>query len=161
MAQMILYKCSICGSAYPKRAALAGHMNLHKGETAKITARIPRDLRDQFTALCHKHNATTCQVLTTLIKAALKGEELGVINLGSPNPLVINVNEYFLGKPRSMYRALVDSKFSRPNTIPNCRKLWCLDFSSHQAYCGGATLWVDLSACMRCNLREGSVDLRG
>ena len=54
--QTILYKCLFCDFASTKRAALAGHMQRHKGKTAILAVRIDRELRDKFTDLCQQHD---------------------------------------------------------------------------------------------------------
>jgi len=157
----ILYKCLFCDFASTKRAALAGHMQRHKGKTAVLAVRIDRELRDKFTDLCHRHNTTTCQLLTGLIKATLKGEEVGTVDLRSINPMIINVNEYFLGKPRSGYKALISSRLGLPKEIPRCWRIGLIDLDKHEIYCLRGGLFVAIEGCMRCNLREGSVGLRG
>jgi len=103
-----LWKCLVCGRAWASKQSLRAHMRVHKGEGYRHTSILVRSEEyARFEAMCTRHNTTTCHLLGVLIRAALKGDETGMIDIGAPNPAVINVHEYFLGKPRSGWKAPV------------------------------------------------------
>jgi len=105
-----LFQCIICGKAYASKQSLRAHMKVHKGEYVRTTIYTKRGLWKRFDEVCRKHKTTTCHVLQALIEAAIKGEELGAVDLSkiaAPNPVIINVNQTFLGKPRSVYKTLL------------------------------------------------------
>jgi len=102
---LIVYKCMICGKAWPKVQSLRAHMKSHKGEGLKRTSIwIYGANWDKFKALAEKHNTTTCHLLDALITAALKGEETGTVSIAGANPLIINLTHVFLGRPRSTWK---------------------------------------------------------
>ena len=106
-----LYQCVVCPKAYSSKQSLRAHMKVHKGEYLRTTIYAPRDLWPRFDAICKAHKTTTCHLLKVLVKAVVDAGDTGVIDLaklGSPNPLIINVNEYFLGKPRSAWKQQLD-----------------------------------------------------
>jgi len=105
-----LFQCVICGAAFAGKQSLRAHMKVHKGEYVRTTIYAKRGLWKKFDEVCRKHKTTTCRVLQALIEAAIKGEELGAVNLSkiaAPNPVIININQTFLGKPRSAYKTLL------------------------------------------------------
>jgi len=105
-----LFQCVICGAAYVSKQSLRAHMKVHKGEYLRTNIIVKRSLWNRFNEVCRKHKTTTCHVLQALIEAAIKGEELGAVDLSkiaAPNPVIININQTFLGKPRSMYKTLL------------------------------------------------------
>jgi len=129
------------------------HMRKHKGAFMQLNVRLPRELVGEFKDLCRKHNTTTCHVLMTLIKAWLKGEELGMVSLSSPNPVIINVHETFLGKPRSAWKTpLQESCKLWP---PSCE--FADDFirSIREVGCTSQKEWVGLEECWNCFQRGG------
>jgi len=101
-----LFQCVVCGAAYASKQSLRAHMKVHKGEYVRTTIYAKRGLWKKFDEVCRKHKTTTCRVLQALIEAAIKGEELGAVDLSkiaAPNPVIINIHEYFGGPPRSRY----------------------------------------------------------
>jgi len=104
----VLYKCIVCGKAWRSKHSLRAHMKIHKGEGYMRTSiHVLKDDWLKFKELCRKHNTTVCHLLKDLIKAVLKGEETGIVKISPPNPVIININQTFLGKPRSMYKTLL------------------------------------------------------
>jgi len=105
-----LFQCIICGAAYSSKQALRGHMKVHKGEYLRTNIFVKRGLWKRFGEVCRKHKTTTCHVLQVLIEAVVKSEEVGAVDLSkltTPNPIIINVNQTFLGKPRSALKVPV------------------------------------------------------
>ena len=104
-----LYKCIVCGKAYAKKQALRGHMKKHKGEGYKRTSIYLLDEdREYLNGYTRKHNTTTCHFIHSVIQACKEGEKTGTVHIGAPNPVIIQVNEYFLGKPRSAWKQQLD-----------------------------------------------------
>ena len=102
-----IYPCILCEKAYDNLQALRGHLKKHRGEYLRTTIYVRRGQWKRFDEVCMKHKTTTCAVLDVLVKAMVEGESKGVINLKeitSPNPVVFNMSNVFLGKPRSKYK---------------------------------------------------------
>ncbi|MEM2174374.1 MAG: hypothetical protein ABIM21_00430 [candidate division WOR-3 bacterium] len=120
---LILYKCIICNKAFVKKNSLRAHLRMHKKEEeyCDFHVKIPKSICVKFKELCKKHNTTTCHVIMTLMQACIKGEEIGVINLASPNPILINITHNFLGVPRSRYKiCLQDNEKALLQRCPCC-----------------------------------------
>lgn len=97
----ILYSCVVCGKGYDKRQSLAAHMKVHKDvEFFRTTVRVPKVLWKQFLGVCEKHKTTTCHVLYTLMKATVKGDETGLVDLAAKNPLIVQMQSFFGARPR-------------------------------------------------------------
>lgn len=153
---VVVYKCVVCGRAFVKKAALRGHLRVH-GDLVweNFTVRIPKDLASKFKEVCQKHNTTTCQLISSLVKAVIAGDERGVdvVNIGSPNPVIINVHETFLGKPRSAWKTpLQESCKLWP---PSCE--FADDFirSIREVGCTRSKEWTRLEECWGCFQRGG------
>jgi len=114
----VLYTCIICGKAWSKIQSLRAHMKVHRNEGYMRTGIQVRTERwEKFRSYCKRHKTTTCQLLDALMELTLKGEEKGVVTLGSSNPTVLQLNQYFSGIPRSKNRF----EFSPPVPVgPHC-----------------------------------------
>ena len=110
MSDVKLYTCVVCGRHFSGVQALRGHMKVHRGMYMRTSILVPVLKWPKFKEICDKHGTTTCMLLDNLISATIKGEELGVIKIGSPNPVIIQVQEYFTGKPRSWQKVPVESR---------------------------------------------------
>lgn len=98
---VVLYKCLICDFATTSLQALRGHMNRHKDvEFENFTVRLPKDICRRFREVCRKRNTTTCHVIYSVLTSIVEGEKLGVVNIATHNPLVINLNTFIAAKPR-------------------------------------------------------------
>jgi len=101
LSDVVLYKCVVCGRSFTSIQALRGHMKAHRDvEFENFTVRLPKELCSRFKEVCRRHNTTTCQVIHSLIQVFLEGEKRGVVNLATPNPVVIQLVNYFGGAPR-------------------------------------------------------------
>lgn len=95
-----LFSCVLCPSSYSTRQGLAGHMNKHKDvEFRQFNIRIPKEKRDAFMALCAKHNVTSCHMMLAMIDAYLKGDECGLTLVGSKNPQIVHIQQFFNTSP--------------------------------------------------------------
>lgn len=118
-----LYTCIICGRAWASKQALRGHMKAHKGEWFRTSIYVRRDPWQRFDELCRDHKTTTCNVVNVLVEGLLKGMEVGSIDLArivSPNPVVINLSQVFLGKPRSAWKTEVLRGLPWRPACPRC-----------------------------------------
>jgi len=105
---LIINKCIVCGKAWTNAQSLRAHMKSHHHQGYVRTAiMVNGDAWKEFRTMCTNHNTTTCHVLGALIDAALVGEKQGIITVGQPNPTLIQVNHYFSGRPRSLYKSEV------------------------------------------------------
>jgi len=129
----LVYKCIICGREWEKGQSLRAHLKVHRGQMARFSVRIPKNLRDDFKELCRAHGVTTCHVVVGLMSACVEGFRRGVVfewdarsegvrfKEGS-NPLIVNFNQTFTGKPRSPYKLEVpDEALGSPrDRCPEC-----------------------------------------
>lgn len=126
MSEVVLYKCVVCGQAYTKVQSLRAHLKRHRDlEWVNLTIRVPKAMAERFKAACKSHNTTTCLVISSIIEAVLKGQDMGVVDLArlvGPNPLVVTMHEYFMGRPRGHYRVPVSGElFPSPRgRCPEC-----------------------------------------
>lgn len=148
----VLYVCSVCGKGYSSRQGLAGHMNKHGDvEFARLSVRLPREKVERFKEFCKRHKTTTCALINALLTAVEKGAELGVVDLTSANPSIVQVQEFYASKPRghgkydTTYMAAPES--SRPNVL--C--LYLDGVRAGEVFCqrfGG--MWHPASRCGEC-----------
>ena len=118
---LIIHKCIVCGKAWTKIQSLRAHMRVHHRQGyVRSSIFIQKQDWDDFKDVCQKHNTTTCHLMGARISAALAGEKQGVITVGSPNPTIINVNHYFSGTPRSMYKAPMAPPSVPGSGCPTC-----------------------------------------
>jgi hypothetical protein len=152
MSVEVVYSCLICGKAFSKRASLAAHMKVHRDvKMAQLNVDLPEDLRDAFNEVCHKHHTTTCHVIYTLIKAFIEGEKRGLVDLGTHNPVTIQVVNLFGARPRGhgKYDVAAATPFAGSNPPVLC--LYMDGVDGDQVFCqkrGG--LWLPLSVCSTC-----------
>lgn len=116
-----LYKCMVCPKAFASKQALRGHMNAHRGEDIRTTHIVVRGEKwDRFKRFCEDHNMTTCHMIDALITLALKGKEDGIVDVVGPNPVIFNLSQVFLGKPRSAWKVDLTSGIVRGPACPRC-----------------------------------------
>jgi len=141
-----LFQCVVCGAAYASKQSLRAHMKVHKGEYVRTTIYAKRGLWKRFDEVCRKHKTTTCHVLQALIEAAIKGEELGAVDLSklaAPNPVIIQVNQTFLGKPRSALKVPV-AEYTHEVELP-CEVCGGPAFALHSKRLEGG--WTHIAVC--------------
>lgn len=148
-----LYSCIVCGAAYSKQQSLAAHMRVHKDvEFEDFHVRIVKDVKDDFMALCKKHKTTSCHLIYALMKMAVQGEKMGVVDLGAKNPLIIQMISNFQGAPRGR------NKYQLPAGPwdPLSRALFCAHLSQkewspgHLGWCRRVGRWVTPTICQGC-----------
>jgi len=116
-----VYKCIICGKAWNNIQSLRAHMKVHRKEGyVRTGVVVKKELWAWFKAYCKEHNTTTCHLFNALLEMAKKGTEEGVMTLGAPNPVVINMSQVFLGKPRSRYKVDVSELTVDKNVCHVC-----------------------------------------
>jgi len=97
-----LFVCVVCGRAFSSKQGLRSHMRVHRGEYKVVSVVVNRREWEEFKEICRRHKTTTCAVLRALIQGVIRGERMGAQIL-NPNPIVIQVQNYYFGKPRSVY----------------------------------------------------------
>jgi len=117
----VLYECFVCGRGFSKVQSLRAHLKVHKGHGfVRTHIWASGEKWKRFQALCKRHHTTTCHLLDVLIEAALKGDETGLVSLGAPNPVVVNISHVFLGKPRSPWKVDVSEAVRAGPCCPAC-----------------------------------------
>ena len=120
LGEVRVFKCVICGAAFSSKFGLMGHVRCHKGGFKRFCVSLPVGDVEWFKDFARRHNSTTCHLLKTMIDAFRKGEELGVVKVGSPNPVVVNLYQMFLGKPRSGWKVEVPPSREAGPVCPSC-----------------------------------------
>ena len=126
-----LYKCVVCGKAFTKLQSLMAHMRVHRDiEWARLSVRLPKSLVEEFKELAKRHNTTTCQLIHSMLTALIEGEKRGVVQIGSSNPVIINLVNVFNARPRGHgkydFSALVPD--DQTCSLCNRRAVWaCAD----------------------------------
>ncbi|MEM2197268.1 MAG: C2H2-type zinc finger protein [Sulfolobales archaeon] len=146
-----VYTCFICNRSFSSVQALRGHMRVHKAERGvlvKTSFILPRSKLERFRELCRRHKTTECHLLEVLIDAALKADELGVIRIGSENPVIVYVVHNFYGKPRSPF------KLEIPRDAIGCGYLQHKEWlPPYIGWCMKIKRWVELSTCITCKFK--------
>lgn len=143
----------VCGAGFKSRQGLAGHMKAHKDvEFAQVHVRVPKKVAEAFLAVCKKHKTTSCHLLYTLMKATVKGDEIGVVELGAKNPFMVNVISFFGGRPRGAHKydltPLLGDPLSRAVSCENLRhKEWNV---GRLGWCRSLKRWVTPLICEGC-----------
>jgi hypothetical protein len=152
MSVEVVYSCLICGKAFSKRASLAAHMKVHRDvKMAQLNVDLPKDLRDAFNEVCRKHHTTTCHVIYTLIKAFIEGEKRGLVDLGTHNPVTIQVVNLFGARPRGHGKYDLENLPINDITQESVLCAYIDGVNGSKVFCqkrGG--LWLPLSVCSTC-----------
>lgn len=101
---------------------------------------------------------TRSRLLDVLMKAALKGDEVGVIDVGSPNPLIVQVNEVFLGKPRSLWKMPINMGVI--GRIPICERMYRAYSVKGLFACSLRGRLVSTLECEKCPHIRGFAEVR-
>ena len=118
-----LFTCIVCGKSWPSKQSLRAHMKVHKGEGyMRTSVHVRREQWQTFKELCREHKTTTCHVLDVLVKAFNRGAPEGLVDLASPNPVIIQMTEVFLGKPRSKWKMPIS--LGVIGRIPMCKNMY-------------------------------------
>jgi len=119
---------------------------------------VRRDQWEPFKALCKRHKTTTCHLLGALIDAALKGDELGVVTVGAPNPAVIQVTHNFIGAPRSKWKFPLPVPFV--GRVPVCESAYRVHAQNGTIACSRWGRGVSAAECERCPWLRGWTEVR-
>jgi len=120
---VIVYKCVVCGKSFVKRESLAAHLGHHREvEFARLSVRVPKDRLEWFKAYCKRHNTTTCHLILTFFDMLEAGEKQGHMVVGSPNPTVFMLKQYFAGAPRGRRKWQGLDRVSLEGTCSLCGK---------------------------------------
>ncbi len=148
-----LYSCIICPEAFKTRQGLAGHMRKHRDiEFKQLHVRIPKDVADQFLDMCRRHKTTSCHMIYTLMKMTVKGEKMGVVDLGAKNPVVIQMISNFGGAPRGKKKyELLPIPYGHMEEALRCDHLRHREFEvGRLGWCSKCGRYVTPSNCLGC-----------
>lgn len=163
-----LYSCVCCPKSFDSLQALRGHMNKHKDvEFKDFHVRLPKAEVESFEKVCERHKTTTCSLIFALMQAAVKGEETGIVDVSTANPLIVQVNHFFAALPRGHGKydvaAMVDGLSEHllqplldvrsKNWPPSCKHANEFFKSSREVGCLKIREIRSLSACWACFLR--------
>jgi len=96
------YVCVVCGRMFSSKKGLQGHMKAHRGEYMTTHIVVNKREWELFKEVCRRHKTTTCAVIREFVRKVILNERLG-LDIYSFQPIVINLNSFYLGKPRSVY----------------------------------------------------------
>ena len=148
-----LYSCIVCGAGFKSRQGLAGHMNKHRDiEFSDVHVRVPKDVADKFMDVVKKHKTTSCHLVYTLMKATIKGDESGMVDLGAKNPLIVQMNSFFGGAPRGRNKyAVFPIPFGPLEEALRCDYLHQKEWSEGRfGWCSRCGRWVTPNNCLGC-----------
>jgi len=157
-----LYTCVVCGRAFSSRAALCGHMRVHRDVKWKyLRVRLPAELVDKFYEVVKKHKTTTCSLIHHLVLATVKGDEMGVIDLAAKNPITIQLQSFYAARPKApgKYAFPLEFKPAGQFEVPRCDLLQSVSVGTGEVYCGGAGTWVSPEKCRKCSFSRGFIKL--
>lgn len=147
-----LYSCVLCHKSFVKRQSLAAHMRVHRDvEFAQFKIRVPKDVKDGFMAVCRKHHATACHVLYVLMKATVKGDELGILDLSMKNPFIVQMQHYFASRPRGHGKYEAAGLAGSEPATPAVLCVFSDGYHEGKVFCQlyGAG-WVEAGKCVSC-----------
>lgn len=157
--ELVVYKCVSCGKAYDSVQKLRGHLRVHRGEMVQTSFWARRELWEAFKAVAKKHNTTTCQLLNVALESYVVGDKTGAVRIGSPNPMVVHVHQYWLGKPRSSLRTLLERLPGVPDEVPRCDRAESINFETMQISCRDAGGPHSFARCENCIWYHGVMKL--
>ena len=157
-----LYTCIVCGRAFSSRAALCGHMRVHRDVEWKVLrVRLPAELVDRFYEVVRKHKTTTCAVVHSLVQAVVQGDELGVVKLPSSNPLYVVVQDFYAARPKARGKYVPPGDLNPAGSfeVPRCGYVQSVSLSAGEVFCSRARTWVKPEVCRGCRLQRGFIKL--
>jgi hypothetical protein len=127
-------------------------MRVHRDvEFVQLKVRVPRDVKDGFLAVCKKHHATACHVIYVLMKATVKGDEVGVLDLSMKNPFIVQMQHYFPARPRGHGKYDVAEMGTIVPSDPRVYCAFCGGFSGGLVFCQRyGSDWLPSSRCEGC-----------
>ena len=132
-------------------------MKVHRDVKFKdVHVRVPAEIAEGFKAVCKNHKTTTCHVLYTLMKATIKGDKSGMIDLAAKNPLIINMMSFFSAKPRG-HGKYVFAAFAADglSEVTRCPHLIHKDWNfGRLGWCNECHRWVTPEVCLGCMVKK-------
>ena len=139
----VLYTCVVCGNAFSAKQSLMAHLKIHNDiEWKDFHVRLPKESVDKFQAVCKKHKTTTCNVILHLMNATVKGDEMGVIDLASSNPLVIQMVSFFGARPRGHGKYDFSSLLGRESLGSSDKCAFCLEKAKFVSQIEGTQIFL-------------------
>jgi len=90
-------------------------------------------------------------MILAMIDAYIEGEKRGLIQVGSPNPVIIHLQQFFASRPRGHGKYDVASATPGAGSNPAVLCLYLDGVYGGEVFCqwvGG--LWIPASRCMDC-----------
>ncbi|MBA7704493.1 hypothetical protein ES703_113305 [subsurface metagenome] len=148
-----LFSCIVCGDGFKSRQGLAGHMNSHRDvEFMDVHVRVPKDVGKKFMGVVRKHKTTSCHLIYTVMKAIIKGDETGMVDLAAKNPLIVHMTSIFGGAPRGSRKYdLIPIPYGNLEEALRCDHLRHREFEvGRLGWCSKCGRYVTPSNCLGC-----------
>ena len=150
---LVIYKCVICGKSWMKRESLQAHMRVHQDIDWKtFNVRLPKKKVDAFKDYCKRHNTTTCHMILAIMDMCLTADEVGHAALGSANPVVFTLQQFFNAKPRGKRKYdLQPIPFGPLEDALSCNHLRQKEWvEGRLGWCSRCGRWVTPGNCVSC-----------
>ena len=152
MAEVIVWKCVVCGKSWDNVQSLRAHMKVHKGVVFRdLHVRLPVGRVEWFLAFCRKHNTTTCNMVLAMLDAYEAGEKAGVTVIGGANPVIAQVNTIVASRPRGHGKYDVAGLGTYIPNGPQVYCAFCGGFSGSLVFCQRyGSNWLPSARCVEC-----------
>jgi len=169
------FYCIVCGRRFGSRQGLRGHLKVHRGMYVETSFVVPRTTNEAFKEVCRAHGLSTCHMLVSFMDAVVQAfRKGGTVEFdvrsermrvkGGSNPIIVNVFQQFLGKPRSAWKLLLRERVHEVGL--DCEV--CGGSAEFLHFRGESTRVAYMALCekhhrrtLRLGLSRGFIDLRG
>jgi len=151
--EVTVYKCVVCNKSFMKKQSLAAHCRIHKDvEFAELHVRLPKEKVEGFKAFCKRHNSTTCHMVLSMIDSYLEGDKRGLIVVGSPNPAIVHLQQFFNARPRGKRKYdVAPIPFGPLEDALRCDHLHQKEWAEGRfGWCSVCGRWVTPANCVSC-----------
>jgi hypothetical protein len=148
----VVYKCVLCPKAFDNVQSLRAHMKVHRDvEFEHFHVRLPRAKVEEFKEFCRRHNTTTCHMILAMIDAYIEGDKRGLIQIGSTNPAIVHLQQFFASRPRGHGKYDTTSMLGFEPETPRVYCVFCGGFSGGLVFCQRyGSDWLPASRCADC-----------
>jgi len=148
----VVYKCVLCPKAFNNVQSLRAHMKVHRDvEFEHFHVRLPRAKVEEFKEFCRRHNTTTCHMILAMIDAYIEGDKRGLIQIGSTNPAVVHLQQFFASKPRGHGKYDLAGLGAAAPSAPQVYCVFCGGFSGSLVHCNRhGPNWIQIGRCVGC-----------
>ena len=148
----VVYKCVLCPKAFNNVQSLRAHLKVHRDvEWKRLSVRLPKEKVVEFEEFCRRHNTTTCHMVLAMIDAYVEGDKRGLIQIGSTNPAVVHLQQFFASRPRGHGKYDVGALGGFEPSPPQVYCAFCGGFSGSLVFCQRyGSNWLPSSRCVDC-----------